>query len=181
MGLDMYLTKKTYVKNWDHMKPEEQHTITIIGPMANVIKPKRITYIEEEVCYWRKANAIHKWFVDNCQDGVDDCREAWISKDKLHTLLDTVITVLDSLETILGDVHVGTAYKNGEVNELYEPGELIADTKIAEKLLPTQLGFFFGGTDYDQFYIGNLRHTRQVLQGILNEPNSGEFYYQASW
>lgn len=29
--------------------------------------------IIEQVGYWRKANAIHKWFVDNIQDGEDDC------------------------------------------------------------------------------------------------------------
>lgn len=28
-----------------------------------------------EVGYWRKANAIHKWFVDNIQDGNDDCKD----------------------------------------------------------------------------------------------------------
>ena len=29
MGLDMYLSKKTYVQNWDFHKPEEKHTISI--------------------------------------------------------------------------------------------------------------------------------------------------------
>jgi hypothetical protein len=27
MGLDMYLTKKTYVKQWDHQTPEERHEL----------------------------------------------------------------------------------------------------------------------------------------------------------
>ena len=27
----------------------------------------------EEVGYWRKANAIHGWFVRNVQNGKDDC------------------------------------------------------------------------------------------------------------
>jgi hypothetical protein len=29
MGLDMYLTKKHYVQNWEFKKPEEQYEITI--------------------------------------------------------------------------------------------------------------------------------------------------------
>lgn len=29
--------------------------------------------IMTEIAYWRKANHIHKWFVDNVQYGVDDC------------------------------------------------------------------------------------------------------------
>ena len=32
MGLDMYLEKRTYVKNWDHQTPEERHTVTVTGP-----------------------------------------------------------------------------------------------------------------------------------------------------
>ena len=61
MGLDMYLYKKSYVKNWQHMKPESLHKITIKkgGKVRKDIKTDRITYIIEEVAYWRKANAIH--------------------------------------------------------------------------------------------------------------------------
>ena len=29
MGLDMYLTRKTYVKQWSHQTPEERFEITI--------------------------------------------------------------------------------------------------------------------------------------------------------
>ena len=29
--------------------------------------------IIEQVGYWRKANQIHNWFVENVQDGEDDC------------------------------------------------------------------------------------------------------------
>jgi hypothetical protein len=29
MGLDSYLTKKTYVKRWEHHAPEDKHTITV--------------------------------------------------------------------------------------------------------------------------------------------------------
>ena len=28
----------------------------------------------EASIYWRKANAIHGWFVKNAQQGIDDCR-----------------------------------------------------------------------------------------------------------
>ncbi len=85
MGLDMYLTKKTYVKNWDHHKPEYRHEITIKqgGKIRDDIKPERICYIEEEVAQWRKANSIHKWFVDNVQNGKDDCRDYYVSHEQI--------------------------------------------------------------------------------------------------
>lgn len=88
MGLDMYLSKKNYVKNWSYMKDEQKHKITVKlgGKTIKDIKPKRIAYITEEVMYWRKANHIHKWFVDNCQDGIDECQESYVSKEKLAEL-----------------------------------------------------------------------------------------------
>jgi hypothetical protein len=94
MGLDMHLSKRTYVQNWDYMEPEERYTITVAGPSAAHIRPERITYIEEEVMYWRKANAIHKWFVQNCQNGVDECQETYISRDQVETLLTTLRTIV---------------------------------------------------------------------------------------
>ena len=69
MGLDMYLSKRTYVKNWDFMKPEELHEVLVTKNGVEVgIKPQRVSEIVEEVGYWRKANAIHDWFVKNVQD-----------------------------------------------------------------------------------------------------------------
>lgn len=74
MGLDMYLSKKTYVKNWDHMKPERMTQVTVIrdGKPIPHIKPERIEYVIEGMAYWRKANHIHKWFVDHCGGGERD-------------------------------------------------------------------------------------------------------------
>src|SRR6187549_2040929 len=75
MGLDMYLNKKTYVKNWSHMAEKERHKITVRkgGRIRKDIKPERISEITEQVAYWRKANAIHRWFVEKVQGGKDDC------------------------------------------------------------------------------------------------------------
>jgi len=122
MGLDMYLSKKTYVKNWDFQKKSERHTVTIKkgGKVRTDIKPERVSYITESVGYWRKANHIHQWFVDK-------------------------------------------------------------DTSLAEELLPTQSGFFFGGTEYDQWYVQGLDETINQIEPLLQEECQGEFYYQASW
>ena len=38
------------------------------------------------VAYWRKSNMIHKWFVDNVQDGKDNCDEYPVSHEKLREL-----------------------------------------------------------------------------------------------
>ena len=101
MGLDMYLYKETYVQQWHHQSEEETFKITITKGGKSLIKPvhKRITTIKEEVGYWRKANAIHNWFVDNVQDGNDDCGYYWVGKEDLQKLLDVVDKTLKNPST----------------------------------------------------------------------------------
>ena len=183
MGLDMYLTKKTYVKNWDHMTAERRHEITVKrgGEIRHDIKPERISEIVEQVAYWRKANAIHKWFVDNVQDGKNECQESCVTVKQLRTLVELCQEVLATVETVDGLVNTGTQYANGLVVELTQPGKVVAQPEIAKKILPTQGGFSFGGTNYDEFYLDDLHDTVKQLEPLLDENGDGYFYYHASW
>lgn len=92
----MYLRKKHYVKNWEHEKPEEKKTFAVLkgGIPMKEINLSRIYEITEEVGYWRKANAIHKWFVEKVQKGEDDCKEYYVSREQLQELLADVVVVL---------------------------------------------------------------------------------------
>jgi len=163
MGLDMYLSKRTYVKNWNFQNDEEKHKVTVKfnGKSRKDIKPKRISHIVEEVGYWRKANHIHSWFVENIQKGIDECQESYVSLERLTELRDLCKEVI--------------RYKNSEFNN---------------DNLPTSSGFFFGGTEYNEYYYEDCKDTIKILNGILKEEEivrdtkgiySGEYYYQASW
>lgn len=160
MGLDMYLYKKTYVKNWDHQTPEERHEVIVKkgGEILEGIKPERVSYIEEQVGYWRKANQIHNWFVQNVQ-GEDDCKEYYVQIDDLINLLDLCKQVKEN------------------------PSK-------AETLLPTTTGFFFGDTDYGEFYMNDIDNTIEILEQVLSEKvkdkngreyYSGDYFYSSSW
>jgi len=155
MGLDMYLTQKFYVKNWDHMQDDEKHSISILkGGLPSSIPTERISYVETEEIYWRKANAIHRWFVDNVQEGKDECQDSYVSMEDLKDLLADITKVLDSV---------------------------INGWSVAEQILPTGSGFFFGNTDYDQWYYEELERTKRELERILQCQVNGDFYYHASW
>ena len=54
----------------------------------------KIHEVKAQVGYWRKCNAVHKWFVDNVQNGVDDCGYYEVSYAELQNLLEVVEQVL---------------------------------------------------------------------------------------
>ncbi len=88
MGLDMYLNAKRFL--W-HNETELADKIAEHLPEIN---DRRIKEITIEAAYWRKSNMIHKWFVDNVQDGNDDCGNYEVSREKLQELIDIIDKVL---------------------------------------------------------------------------------------
>lgn len=186
MGLDMYLEKKTYVQNWDHNGPEGQHQITVQkgGKKHPAIKPERISEVTEQVAYWRKANAIHRWFVQHVQKGGGDCREYRVERSQLQELKDACDKVLAASKLKKGKINNGyTITAKGKKKFFVEDGEVIADPQIAETVLPTEKGFFFGSQDYDEYYFEDIKHTSKVIAELLTEPedHNADFYYRASW
>lgn len=150
MGLDMYLNARRSVNCYDS-EDEEQKALQSLP--LNSETGMLVSAIEYRAMYWRKANAIHRWFVENVQDGADDCGMYDVSPQHLQLLRDTCQQVLD--------------YPN-----------------IAPKLLPSQAGFFFGGLDYGEEYLGDLRLTVTGLDKALQLASSDKwifFTYQASW
>jgi hypothetical protein len=180
MGLDMYLTKKIYVgANYEHRNVTGSISIKV-GKEEVPVNLKKVRYIEEEAGYWRKANAIHAWFVGNVQDGNDDCGDYYVSQKKMQELLDLCNLILDTVILVDGQIHNGTCYsKEKGQEEIYEPGKVVKNVAVLRKLLPTESGFFFGSTDYDEYYIQDIKDTKEILEEALK--NDGEFYYHSSW
>jgi hypothetical protein len=154
MGLDMYLSAKKYMSKY--FDPADSDKIAEINKLFGLQGEEDGDYGAQEVtfrvAYWRKANAIHDWFVKRCQDGVDECQETYISREQLQELIDLC-------------------------------KDVIANPKKASATLPTASGFFFGGTDYDDYYIQDLQYTAERLEKILKDPalERADFYYQSSW
>jgi hypothetical protein len=150
MGLDMYLTGRMYVGEWS-TPPENYAAVKSVFPQI----PWKVNGVSFDAGYWRKANHIHQWFVDNVQDGIDECREHAVSREQLTELLSVCKRVM-------------------------------ADPKLAEELLSTVSGFFFGSTDYDEYYFEDIERTIAILEEILAPENEKkylyvDFYYQSSW
>ena len=148
MGLDMYLYKEIYIgADYEHRKVKGSIDITTNGEKID-IPLNKVSSIDLKMGYWRKANHIHKWFVDNVQNGKDECQRSYVEESKLKNLRTICQTVLD-------------------------------DNKLASQLLPAQSGFFFGGTEYDDYYFEDIKRTIEIIDECLKD--GGDFYYRSSW
>ena len=168
MGLDMHLyaEKHFMFRNlksefWKEEYKEEftkenenVNKLMEIMDVGNLVDNPRTayTFVKVEVGYWRKANAIHKYFVDKCANGKDDCEEVYVYQENFEELMSICNQLLES-----------------------------KDTELAMKLLPTASGFFFGGVEYDEWYFKDLEHTRDILKKVLADKHDFDYIYRASW
>jgi len=155
MGLDMYLDADIYIgAKHDHRKVSGKIEIEIEGLLVP-LGIEDVESITKNIGYWRKANAIHNWFLENCTCS-EEGQEASVSIDDLENLAVACEKVL--------------AYRT-----------------LAEDILPTSSGFFFGCTDYDDYYYETLKDTLDVidkakeLKDTLPLSAYLTFKYTASW
>jgi hypothetical protein len=61
--------------------------------------------------------------------------------------------------------------------------KVIEDISLAGDLLPTQSGFFFGSTDYDEYYLEELQSTVDIINRCLADSklSGASFYSASSW
>lgn len=140
--------------------------------------------IMEEVGYWRKANQIHNFFVENVQCGEDDCSyHNECTKEILEDLLDRCYKVLTGSIMMLGQVKNGQQYVDGKWVDCMEPGKVIINPEVAEELLPSCGGFFFGSTEYDEYYMKDIENTIEIIKKVLatTDFETQAIYYVSSW
>jgi hypothetical protein len=159
MGLDMYLRADKYVSGWPHApddaRKQYEAILALVGLPGCEGSPS--VQVEVTLAYWRKANHIHKWFVDHVQDGIDECQKSYVPREKLTELRDLCKTLLDL---------------HGRDAE--------AAQSVAMEKLPPQSGFFFGNAEVDEWYWQNVSHTIEQLDKALGTEEDS-FYYQSSW
>lgn len=200
MGLDMYLFKskgkKDYtlqeLKNFSNQisRKEEGEPYSELEQslIDKGIVSKQGEYIEwysafSEIGYWRKANHIHEWFVKNVQNEIDDCDYYEVSKTQIQTLLELCKEVDKHSILVDGKITNGQRFENGDWVDIKEDGKYIEDPTVANALLPTSSGFFFGNTDYNEFYLDDIKYTITLLEEVLDTFDFENDYlvYSSSW
>jgi len=189
MGLDQYLKRGKRVKGLtakDYERVDNAVSDTPVGKFTTVrqaIKGKsKASYDElndavhiegkysswysifEEVGYWRKANAIHNFFVQQCQNGIDECQLSIVRKSHLLDLEKRCKRAMSLKDIYLND-------------------GIIEDGEGIETFLPTTSGFFFGGTEFNEWYFNDIEETLEIIGKVLEETDfdTQVICYRSSW
>ncbi len=96
-------------------------------------------------------------------------------------MLDICKKIKENCALIDGTVKNGSTLKDGKWEPILEKGKVMQNTELAEELLPTQSGFFFGGTDYDEYYMDDIDNTIEIIENLQKEEDLGDIYYRSSW
>ena len=161
----MYLYAKKYTSKYND--EELNKKLWALFPQLKLIDNTNMAEVKLEIGYWRKANAIHKWFVKNVQKEEDDCGYYDVEREQLENLREEIKKVLTDKNRVV------IRLSKGEVNPV-----------IDDNPLPTQDGYFFGRTDNDEYYWRYLETTLNLLDDILDNPKKYEgfeFEYHSSW
>jgi hypothetical protein len=157
MGLDQYLYASEYLSDGSWLPEEKRSTYEKVREALGADSFENKEYpsisVNVKVGYWRKANQIHNWFVENVQDEKDDCAEYNVSRGQLEELVQ-----------VCKDVK---ASKHPDV---------------VNDLLPPSAGFFFGSYEIDDWYWEQIDDTIEQLERVLAKvPEGWSFAYQSSW
>lgn len=104
----------------------------------------------EKVAYFRKVNCLYGYF----QNQLDDEYTAFVS----HNVVDDIVEKAESI-----------IHKAKETPNDWQ--------EFAKDTLPTCSGFFFGSTEYDEWYLEGVQLIIDQLSSVLNDWDDDAIYY----
>lgn len=153
----MYLEARKFEHNYSFMAENngENETYTkvieVIGAKTFVDKDRPSLSVSVAVGYWRKANAVHNWFVSNVQGGNDDCRSYYVAREQLHELMEVCKEVM------------------------------LHPNKAIELLPTTEGFFFGGTEYDEGYHHDISQTYFMLKKILETTPNEWDFQYQSSW
>ena len=162
MGLDIYFSK--------------------VGSLDYSLNKETAIDDQIEICYFRKVNCLlpHFGYVDNCE-------YLEIEKKQMEDLVYKAKELLALYDTISDKLHLQSIevnyykeiYKDNremcderckpflkKIDEIWKPFEV-----VAEQQLPTSSGCFFGGQEYRDWYVSDLKEIVAIFEKILDETD----------
>lgn len=161
MGLDMYLSVRKYVPRIDFDKvqagaepkstPAFESVVSVVNA-EGLIEPNDWTGLTVEI-------PVAYWRKQNAIHAwfIKNCADGVDNCQPVYVSKDMAQDLLEACNHVISN-----------------PSE-------AMKVLPTQAGFFFGGTDVDEWYMEGIKYTANVLRKLLSADDVDSVIYQASW
>ncbi|MCL2797634.1 MAG: hypothetical protein FWD58_06235 [Firmicutes bacterium] len=129
-----------------------------------------------QMAYWRKANAIHGYFMRNCtEDGyLDSCQEVRVEKENIEDLLEACKKVKELL-------HNEPLIESDDGYLVYDK-EHEAVVKAFETL-PPEDGFYFGPIEIGEYYLEDVVETIEICTNLLSnfDFENQTLYYHGWW
>lgn len=200
MGLDMNLYRR--VRDVGQLRDNIKKTKEV----GDVLDKGHFDH-HQSVIYWRKFNALHKYFADhfneqdsNEQDS-DNCVDMYMSIDDIKELLALMVKIRNAIKVGETWVHYQEDYLD-KTDELVAKGvgAILEENKKERKIisyispsvsgkitvetqhrsqgilnpevceeLPTEDGFFFGTTDYGEYYIECLDYSIKEFEKLIKD------------
>lgn len=156
MGLDMYLRAKTYVANNDYFQKNPEVFDEVLETLE--LTPDQL---DPEMLSMTISIPIIYWRKENAIHNwfVRNAQEGNDNCAEYWVSREQLQQLADTCKQVL------------------------EDKDLAHNLLPTASGFFFGDTQYDEWYFKGLEKTQFRIEKYLRSPrfNDYDFYYQSSW
>lgn len=165
MGLDMYLHAKKYVEKIDWTKLQSNDELRMDSP--EVINPLWTEIVN--------VSGMEDVATDIYGVHVEVTCAYWRKSNQIHKWF------VDNVQG--GNDNCGEYYVSTEkLKQLLTTCQQALFTKDPS-LLPPQEGFFFGGTDIDEWYWQDIKDTIKKLKRVLelSDMSKLSFYYTSSW
>ena len=175
MGLDIYFHKTTR-QEWR----EYQNECDKFANLSDEEKEKGFHGTEapgnkfepEEIGYFRKVNFLMQFFAY-----YGNCEYKEISRDELEELQDKCL-IISEMKPCRTEFHKSEGvWEMDRVSNIYSE----ADKKRCAEILPTTSGFFFGSTDYDEWYFEDVKEVLNWVTGVLKNLEDDEVVLMYCW
>ena len=152
MGLDMYLKGTRYLTTWHTPDSEIRNQVQALFPELEKNRDTREYGIE-----------------------VKTVVGYWRKANQIHYWF--VHNVQNGVDDC-GSYFVGRE-QLADLRQLC--AKVLKVRELATELLPTSSGFFFGDTNYSDYYYQDLKETVRIIDEVMALPDVWDFEYQSSW
>ena len=175
MGLDIYF-HKTKRSEWNEVKskidafnelPEEEQT----KQYESETYPTK-DFNPDDIGYFRKVNFLMEFFH---YEG--NCEYQEISKGELEALQEACLEVSKMKPEKVVYIKAEHQWESDRVEKVLSE----ADQERCAEILPTQAGFFFGNTAYNQWYLDDVKDVLAWVTGVLKELADDEVVLMYCW